>query len=79
MDESLKRMTSAEYAAAEVTWYRKNGRYPMDRIKRDGTGAEYVVGDTAWNRDRWREFIEPDMNYWISEYARQLAREGGGS
>jgi DNA-binding CsgD family transcriptional regulator len=34
----------------EVLWYRKHGRYPKERIVRDKTGAEYVIGDWAWNR-----------------------------
>ncbi len=36
------------YQAAEVGWYRLRGKYPH-RIKIDGEGHLYVVGDWAWN------------------------------
>lgn len=49
---------SAEFAAREVDWYRRNGRF-ADRIARDSQHREYVIGDVSWNRDtRPREYIE---------------------
>lgn len=54
--------------AAEVQWYRANGKftapYPKGRIARDRDGVAYVIGDWAWNRgNRPREVIERDMAY----------------
>lgn len=49
------------YQAAEVEWYRKNGRHPS-RICIDNTGKPYVVGDDDWNKSRRAaEYIERDM------------------
>lgn len=51
--------------AAEVRWYRKHGKYPDHRIKREyrGQGQEYVVGDWSWNRNHpdHPETVEPMM------------------
>lgn len=46
----------------EVAWYRQHGAHPQ-RIARDSSGTEYVIGDAAWNaRHVWaREVIEPKM------------------
>jgi len=51
--------TLRQHLAAEVEWYRQHGKHP-DRITRNHTGTEYVIGDWSWNRqhpDR-REMIE---------------------
>jgi hypothetical protein len=34
----------------EVEWYKRNGKYPLQRIARCSDGAPYVVGDWSWNR-----------------------------
>lgn len=55
--------TYAELAAEEVRWYRKFGRFP-ERIKKDSSGIEYVIGDWSWNRSQStekQEAIEPIM------------------
>ena len=46
----------------EVAWYRQHGEYPQ-RIARDSSGNEYVIGDASWNaRHEWaRERVEPQM------------------
>lgn len=54
---------------AEVEWYRRFGKFPQHRIKRDSTGAYYVIGDWSWNRGnlaRSYEVVEPDMHRSIS-------------
>ena len=57
---------------AQVAWYRANGRWPAERIKREyrGQGNEYVVGDWSWHRlhpeYRMKEWIEPLMNHDLS-------------
>lgn len=58
---------------AEVEWYRRFGKFPQDRIKRDSTGAHYVIGDWSWNRGnlaRSHEIVEPDMKRSISPTVR---------
>jgi hypothetical protein len=34
----------------EVAWYRKFGRYPNHRIRKDFRGQEFVIGDWSWNK-----------------------------
>lgn len=48
------------YQAWEVEQYRLYGNYP-DRITRDSSGQEYMIGDWSWNRlpQNKREFFEP--------------------
>jgi hypothetical protein len=48
------------YQAAEVRWYRKHGNF-QERIRIDGHGFPYVVGDQFWNCVRTTEYIERDM------------------
>ena len=57
----------------EVAWYRQNGAHPQ-RIARDSSGAEYVIGDAAWNaRHTWAaERVEAKM-------MRELARKEVGN
>lgn len=45
--------------AAQVNWYRRFGRYPA-RIRYDGHGVQYVIGDWSWKRvyPDFREHIE---------------------
>lgn len=52
----------------ELAWYRQHGQHPQ-RIARDSSRAEYVIGDSAWNaRHVWAaERVEPKMS-------RELAR-----
>jgi hypothetical protein len=38
----------------QVGWYRRHGKYPAQRIARDSSGAEYVIGDWSWNRTQHR-------------------------
>lgn len=49
----------------ELAWYRKNGKYPRERIIADGDGKLYVVGDWSWNLSNpdKTEFIESAMQY----------------
>jgi hypothetical protein len=35
--------------ADQVSWYRKHGRFPLERITKDSKGNEFVVGDVSWN------------------------------
>lgn len=61
-----------QYQAAEVAWYRANGKY-IDRIKH-GSSGPYVAGDWSWNRsnpDR-REFVEPMMTYALGDLETKL-------
>lgn len=54
-----------QYQAAEVAWYRANGKY-RDRIKH-GSSGPYVAGDWSWNRsnpDR-HEIVEPMMTSYV--------------
>ena len=37
--------------AIEVSWYRKNGKYPNERIVTDANDQEYMIGDWAWNKN----------------------------
>ena len=39
----------ANQARLELAWYKLNGKY-ADRITKDATGQEYVIGDWSWNR-----------------------------
>lgn len=67
-------MTYKELAEREVLWYRKHGRFPNRRIKKDANGIEYVIGDFSWNLNirqcpmckqpniDMREVIEPRMS-----------------
>lgn len=56
--ERQKALTEACYlisyemmCALQVNWYRRNGRYPNERIKVDGDGVEYVAyDDQTWNK-----------------------------
>ncbi len=56
----------------EVEWYRQHGQHPQ-RIARDSSGAEYVIGDSAWNaRHTWAaERVEAKMR---REVARREAK-----
>lgn len=56
-------MTTTELQAAEVEWYRRNGKYLRERIVRDSDGHPYVIGDWSWNRNPNNpyETIEPQM------------------
>lgn len=49
--------------AAEVRWYKQNGKYP-ERITTDSRGRAFVVGDRDWNRRHRKkmEYIEDEMN-----------------
>jgi hypothetical protein len=53
--------------AAELAWYRENGKHRRRRIRLDANGAEYVIGDWSWNRDpknlNRQEFCEPEMSF----------------
>ena len=35
----------------EVGWYHRFGKYPNERIRKDGNGNEYVIGDWSWSRN----------------------------
>ena len=51
-------------AAAEVKWYRQNGKYPDKRIVRDSRGGLYVIGDFSWNvSPNPPEYIEQAMQF----------------
>jgi hypothetical protein len=50
----------------ELEWYRRHGSY-LQRIATDGSGAQYVIGDWAWNRHH------PDMT---EEIELRMRREG---
>jgi len=41
-------MTYEHLCKHAVTWYRQNGLY-LDRIREDGYGILYVIGDESWN------------------------------
>lgn len=43
-------MSHNRQQAYEVAWYRAYGRYP-ERIKLDGSGQPFVVGDQCWNQN----------------------------
>jgi hypothetical protein len=49
-----------ESQAREVAWYRQHGRFP-ERIKYDGRGQLYVIGDQSWNMNHPSELIEGEM------------------
>lgn len=56
-----------EQQAAEVEWYLKRGRY-RHRIRIDGLGQEFVIGDLGWNSDfnpkkDEREWIENQPDF----------------
>lgn len=58
-EERRAHATYLNNCRAEVEWYRRYGRH-ADRVRVDGHGVKYVVGDWSWNRnhpDR-REHIE---------------------
>lgn len=49
------------YQAAEVRWYRRYG-INSSRIKVDGSGHPYVIGDRDWNkRSANKEYVEDAM------------------
>ena len=48
-------------------WYRKNGKYPKERIVKDSQEKDYVIGDYSWNtkaaNKNRQEFVEPEMSF----------------
>lgn len=52
-----------EVQAEEVAWYRLHGRY-SERIRLDGSGRPYVIGDWSWNQHypHAREEVEDRMH-----------------
>lgn len=63
-----------KYQRREVEWYRKNGRFPGRRIRKDSGGESYVVGDLSWNAKaspEEREFIDAHMTSDVAAIATQ--------
>lgn len=59
-------MTYEELCKKQVEWYIANGKYPIERIARDGDGVNYVIGDSSWNQIRLygqHESIERDKGF----------------
>lgn len=64
MTEEERREFDFDVQAFEVAWYRANGRFPRQRIRRDAFGREYMIGDQSWNAGRAgmeREEVEPRL------------------
>ena len=57
-------MTYEDYVREEVAWYMVNGLFGRKRIRKDRSGNDYVLGDAAWNGNRFRqrEYIEDRMS-----------------
>jgi len=55
--ENLEYETNREF---EIRWYRQFGKYP-ERITKDRSGQQYMVGDWSWNRNypEKAETVEP--------------------
>ncbi len=54
----------------EVIWYRKNGKYPNERIVTDANDDEYMIGDWAWNKNNRDkpEYIEDIIKLKAEEF-----------
>lgn len=50
MRDRWKTWSYRKMASVDVAWYRQHGKYPEDRIRRDSSGVEYVIGDWSWER-----------------------------
>lgn len=64
-----------DYQELEVDWYRRFGNYPAERIRLDGHGRPYVIGDECWNRwHRTMEHIEFEMKREIDADSRRAEK-----
>ena len=69
--QTIGGMSYRELSRLSVDWYRKNGKYP-ERIRTDGDGVEYIVGDWSWER------MNPDKPEYVDLTLTRNAGIGNG-